>query len=133
MKRHALIACGWLICVIAGVFATGCGKKDSPAPANGFKITDFSVTITGKRVVSSGNYVEVTYDVKNLTNRNYEDTRFFVNLKVKATDGTQYAEERLLETPLGGGQTAAEEAHIDFTPGKTMDLNSLTYTVIDKP
>lgn len=136
MKRHALIACGLLIAVLAGIFATGCSKKDSPAPANGFKATDFSVTVTGKRVVSSGsnlNYVEVTYEVKNLTSRNYEDTRFYINWKVKATDGTLYADERLVETPLGGGQTAAEETHIDITYGKTMDLNSLTYTVIDKP
>lgn len=110
-----------------------CSKSKEPDGDTGsFNVSDFGVSNIVKSVTSSGN-VEIRYDFKNISNRNYSSFNgggdFKIEWSIKTTDGTAFQDNEVLPYELNAGATSAEVANISISAGKTADLSTVTYRV----
>lgn len=119
-------------------FLWSCDKSDSsPGPGGGnntpgFTPADFEVYNITKEIDADPHEVNVTYYVKNKSDKPYrtaEADDFAVSWKVKGSDGAWYSAKEGI-SDLNAGASAYEALTVGVPQGFTPDINTLTYEII---
>ncbi|WP_379091448.1 hypothetical protein [Pedobacter sp. UC225_65] len=106
-------------------FLTSCKKSGggSLPDQSKFPLTNFNITTASPRV--NGTSVYISYDVKNVSTKNYvildnSQHIIYVRFTIVTTDGTTYEQSRLIPD-LQANTTSAQEVLIQMSSGKVLD------------
>ncbi|KQB37588.1 hypothetical protein [Flavobacterium aquidurense] len=104
---------------------------DNTSPnSTAFNVDDFALTITSKKF--AGDWLEINFAVKNtskISYSKYEQGNFTVKFTAKTTDGEVFQRATYVEY-VEAGVTYTDDVHLNYTAGKTLDLNTLTAVIV---
>lgn len=102
-----------------------------PSNNNTFNLSDFSLEITRKQL--NNDYVAIDFSVKNTSKISYSEYKqgtFLVRFTAKTTDGEVFQRITYIDS-VEAGVTYTDYVHLNYTAGKTLDLSTLTYVIVE--
>lgn len=125
--------CNLMILLTMSLLFINCSSshddKIIPSKNTAFKVADFSLTVTKKRLY--GDYLAIDFDVKNISKTSYsvyEQGTFSVKFTAKNTDGEVFQRTTYVDY-LEAGVTYSDYVHLTFSANKTLDVSTLAVIV----
>lgn len=134
-KLQVKLVGAFLLASLTSSMVSCSSESDSNETENTDKLFDknkFKIVVTKKSTNTDTRRLTIDYEVTNTANVAYEyidDGNYALKFTVLATDGTKFEELRSMPS-LSAGASKVEYAVIEFTEGKILDEQSITYEVV---